>query len=158
MNEIQNWAVTLCAAGIGCSLLRMLCPKGAMSRVFGVLTAVLFFCCLLLPLQTVGQIAVGIFQTEADDTVPQELDETVKQQITSAVEQALLDDAKERLENDGVQVKRVAIVGDIDADGGIYIERVKVTFAKDDRERISLAATKLEQAWGRAVDVYYVDG
>ncbi len=150
--------MTLCAAGIGCSLLRMLCPKGSMGRVFGVLTAVMFLCCLLLPLQGIGRIAADIFQTETDAAISQELDETVIKQLMSAVEQALFDDATTRLEGDSVRVKKVTVIGDIDEHGSIYIERVKVTFHKDDRKHAPAAATKLERAWGRAVDVYYVDG
>ena len=34
MDGIKAWAIALCAAAVGCSLLHMLAPKGGMGRLF----------------------------------------------------------------------------------------------------------------------------
>ena len=156
MTAIQDWAAGLCTAGIGCSLLHLLCPAGAMRRVFGVLTAVFFFCCLLSPLSSAVTLASDLFVFPDEATVSRELSDTVNEQAQRVIEAALLRDATDRV-GETVQVREVAIIRDMSRSDGIYIERIRVTLSEQDRPVPSAVYATLEQAWGRMVEVYYAD-
>lgn len=156
MTAIQDWAAGLCTAGIGCSLLHSLCPAGAMRRVFGVLTAVFFFCCLLSPLTSVATLLSDVFAFSDDMTVSQELSDTVDEQVLQVLEATLLQDAKDRV-GETVQVKAVTIIRDMSRADDIYIERIRVTLSEQDRPVPSTVYATLENAWGRTVEVYYAD-
>ena len=157
MTGVQHWAVGLCMAGIGCTVLRMLCPAGATRRVFGVLTAVFFFCCLLSPLQALMSVAGDWFDFSVQTTVPTTLSETVNGQVEAVLEAALLRDAQVHFGQD-TAVERVSVVRDMSRTDSIYIERVQVYLAEDTHPVSPKAIAALERAWGITVEVYYTDG
>ena len=49
MDAVRSWAIALCAAAIGCTLLQILAPKDGMGRIFKLLIAAFFLCCLAAP-------------------------------------------------------------------------------------------------------------
>lgn len=155
MSYIRDWAAGLCVAGIGCSLLHLLCPAGAMRRVFSVLTAVFFFCCLLSPLQAVTSFAGELFSLPTQTDVPQALSEEVDEQIQQLLDSTLLADACSRV-GEQVTVKAVTAIRDKSCTDSIYIERVLVTLDKSDHPVPRAVYTTLEQAWGVTVEVQYV--
>lgn len=154
MNEVQDWAVGLCTAGIGCTLLHTLCPAGTMRRVFKVLTGVFFFCCLMSPLSALTELATDLFALPAHTAVPSALSETVDEQIQDLLDQALLQDAQARL-GDAVTVKDVSVKRDMSRTDSIYIECVRITLAQEDHALSHTVYPMLEQAWGIKVEVYY---
>ena len=155
MTTLQNWAAAMCSAGIGCALLHMLCPAGKMRRVFSVLTAVFFLCCLLVPLKTIVSMATEWFALPEETIVSEELTEEVNAQTEAVLADVLLADAMERL-GDTATVKKVAVVRDNTRADGIYIERVRITLGKEDRPAAQAVRATLEKAWGTVVEVYYV--
>lgn len=155
MTAIREWAVVLCTAGIACAFLRMLCPKGALRRTFGMLTALFFFCCLIAPLGTLGAQLGRVFGDVAAQEVPTALEEQTAEQVAAVLEQALVQDAAERLADYGVKVKKAEIVRDMTRLDSIYIERVRLTFAKADYPLDKTAVSTLERAWGMIVEVQY---
>ncbi len=155
MTQLQDWAVAMCSVGIGCALLHMLCPVGTMRRVFGVLTAVFFLCCLLTPLKTLVGMAVELFALPEQAEVSTVLTEEVNEQAEALIADVLLGDAKERV-GDMATVKKVTVCRDNTRADSIYIERVRVTLDREDRAVASAVRATLEQAWGTVVEVYYV--
>lgn len=158
MTAFTDWAVGLCAAGVACALLRMLCPEGAMNTAMRVITAMLFFCCLLSPLGILREVfADGFLRVDASAPPPlSALTERVDEQATAIIERVLLQDATERLET--MTIKRVEIVrASSNTPNGVAVERVKVVFDKEEHPLGSSAAAVLEQAWGVPVEVYYSD-
>lgn len=155
MSGLQDWAATLCTLAIGCSLLSMLCPAGRMRRVCGILTAVLFLCCLLSPLGSMLTFVKELFVLPENTQVSVELTDEVNEQARRILTEALLSDARERL-SETATVKKVAVYRDSSRTDSIYIERVRVTLDKQDRGAGAVVRAALEQAWGVAVEVYYV--
>ncbi len=155
MTELQDWAVGMCTVGIGCALLYMLCPVGVMRRVFGVLTAVFFLCCLLTPIRNVIGMASELFALPDDTEVPTALAEEVEEQAEMLIADALLRDATQRLGRT-VTIRKVTVCRDNTRTDSIYIERVRVTLDREDKEVASTVRATLEQAWGTVVEVYYV--
>jgi len=155
MTEIQGWAAAMCAIGIGCTLMSMLCPSGAVRRTFGTLTAVFFLCCLLTPIKTLIGQAVDLFAVREQTAVSRPLDETVNAQAQEVIAAALLRDAEQRL-SETATVKKVTVYRDNTRADSIYIERVRVTLSQEDRTVGATVRKALEQAWGTVVEVYYV--
>ena len=155
MSGFRDWAAAMCGVGIGCALLSMLCPDGRMRRVFGVLIAVFFLCCLLSPLKTLVGLATDLFALPEKSAVSQALTEEVAEQTTAILEQALFEDAV-RLVGDTVTLKKTVVCRDNSRSDSIYIERVRVTLSREDRVEAPSARMTLEKAWGVPVEVYYV--
>lgn len=155
MTMLQEWAAALCAAGLACAFLRMLCPKGSLRRTFGILTALFFFCCLIAPLSSLGTLVGEWFTPPTSVQTPTVLAQETEEQVVNVLEEALLADAQERLAAFAVQVKKVRIIRDTDRADSIYIERVSVTFDKADYPLDKGVANTLEQAWGVIVEVQY---
>lgn len=159
MTAFADWAAGLCAAGVACAILHMLCPDGALREALRVVTALLFFCCLLSPLGMLKEwLADGILTEEPGvSAVSVTLSERVEEQAITVIEDALLRDARGRLKD--MEIKRVEVVrGDGDEAVGISVDRVRVVFAKEAHPVSTVAVDTLEQAWGIPVEVYYSDG
>ena len=159
MTAFADWAAGLCAAGVACAILRLLCPEGVLNDTLRVVTALLFFCCLLSPLGMLREFLADGFSVAAasSSSVSRALDERVDKQAAAVIEDALLRDAVERLEN--VEVKRVEIVCvESDEAVGVTVERVRVVFAKEEHPLPVTVTATLERAWGVPVEVYYADG
>ena len=58
MDGIKAWAIALCAAAVGCSLLHMLAPKGGMGRLFKLIIAAFFLCCMIAPLMNLKSMTL----------------------------------------------------------------------------------------------------
>ncbi len=155
MTMLREWAVALCTVGIGCAFLRMLCPKGALRRTFGALTATAFLCCLITPLGSIGTLFRDSFDVAPSSQVPTALNEATQDRITMIIEDALVRDAAARLASFDVTVKKATVVRDTAQQDSIYIERVKLTFDKADHPLDGQAVAVLERAWGTVVEVQY---
>ncbi len=156
MEWIREWATGLCTAGIGCSLLHLLCPSGSMQKLFKTLTAVFFSICLLSPLQTLPRL----FENMSVEMSAQEPDETMAQktqeQITALMNEELAKQARQLTEPYGTTVEKVEIKRDTSRTDNIYIEQITVTVDKQDYPIEREVYTVLEQAFGTTVEVQYV--
>ena len=56
MNSITQWAAGLCVAAVGCTALQMLAPKGGLGKLFRLLIAAFFLCCMVSPLLSLKDI------------------------------------------------------------------------------------------------------
>ena len=157
MTAVQDWAAGLCVAGIGCTVLRMLCPAGATRRVFGVLTSVFFFCCFLSPLGAVLSMAGEVLNLSPQSQVPSMLSDTVNEQVEKVLESALLQEAQTYFGQE-ISVERIAVIRDMSRSESIYIERVRVTLNEHAHPASPHTIAALERAWGLPVEVYYTDG
>ena len=160
MTALGEWAMGLCAAGVACAVFDMLAPSGSMKRVSSLLTAVFFFCCLIGPLGEVIGDCREWFSAQATADVPVEtaLDDTAIKQVEQMLATSLQADAASRTASYGLTVKKVEVERDMSRSDSIYIERVRVVFAKDDQPVPDAAVNVLECAWSTPVEVYYTDG
>lgn len=124
MEAIKSWAVALCAAAVGCSLLHMVAPKNGMGRIFRLITAAFFLCSLLAPLMTLKHIR-PLAQLELPESVTADtLQERVNSQIERQINAALLRVTNETLKNYGTKAEKVEAKTDTSADGGICITQI----------------------------------
>ena len=155
MNVLRDWASAMCGIGIGCAILSSLCPAGRMRRTFGILTSVLYLCCMLSPVKTLVGLVTERFSLSEEASVSSELSEEVDAQAEAVLTQTLLGDAVERV-GETATVKKVTLCRDKTRTDRIYIERVRITLDREDMAVASAVRKTLEQAWGVPVEVYYV--
>ena len=56
MNSVSQWAAGLCVAAVGCTALQMLAPKGGLGKLFRLIIAAFFLCCMASPLLSLKDI------------------------------------------------------------------------------------------------------
>ena len=159
MTVLREWASGFCAAGIACALLSALCPKGAVRRAFGVLTALLMLCALLSPVRMLTEsFGKGTVSGLARQETPTDVSDTAMEQALTVIERAVYADAVERLGDASVTLKQVRVIRDMRDEACIYIQSVQLVFDKDDHPVDTSLVQRLSMAWGVPTEVYYEDG
>lgn len=124
MEGIGAWAAALCAAAVGCSLLHVLAPKNGMGKIFKLLLAAFFLCCLLAPLLNLKSLTSLQLPDLGGDAAGESLQDRVNEQVERQIDAALLRVANETLKNYGTKVEKVKAMTDTSEDGGICITQV----------------------------------
>ena len=124
MDAVKGWAAALCAVAIGCTLLQMLAPKGGMGKIFRMITAAFFLCCLVSPLlnlKSLLKLDLESLPTEIQsEMLENRLNEQVERQISAAVQRL----TETTLEGYGLSAEKIVTEMDTSEDGSIYIKRI----------------------------------
>ena len=124
MDAIRGWAIALCAAAVGCSLLHMLAPKNGMGKLFKMIIAAFFLCSLLAPLLSLKNVLRLDVQALPESVSADALQEQVNDQVVRQINAALLRVTNETLKNYGTQAEKVTASTDTSEDGGICITQI----------------------------------
>ena len=124
MDGIKAWAIALCAAAVGCSLLHMLAPKGGMGRLFKLIIAAFFLCCMIAPLMNLKSMTQLDIDALPEDVRSDVLQERVNGQVERQINAALLRVTNDTLKNYNTQAEKVVAKMDTSADGGICITQI----------------------------------
>lgn len=124
MDAVKGWAVALCAAAVGCSLLQLLAPKNGMGKIFRMILAAFFLCSLLAPLMSLKNLQALELPDLAQGVSADALQEQVNRQVERQINEALLQVTNDTLKNYGTQVKKVEAKTDTSEDGGICITQI----------------------------------
>lgn len=138
MEAVKAWAIALCAAAIGCSLLRLLAPQGGMGKLMKLLLAAFFLCCLLAPLLSARDLIGMPTETLPDSVSGEVLQQRVEEQFQRQMDAALLRVTNDTLKNYGTQAEKVEVRTDTSADGSICISSIVVYL---DKENLAYAIT-----------------
>ncbi len=138
MEQIQGWAAALCAVAVGCALLQMLAPPQGLGKVFRVLVAAFFLCCLVAPLLSFRSLGRLDLQGLPEEVEAEMLQERINDQIKRQIDSALLQIANQTLKNYGTQVEKVEALTDTSENGSICI--TKIVFYMD-KPNLSYAVT-----------------
>ena len=155
MTILREWAAGLCTAGIGCSLLHLLCPEGSWQRAFKMLTALFFFVCLLSPLLSLPPLIRSFVPDLAAGRPDDTLSQTTQEQVLALLERELTAKAAALLEPYDIVVKKAEAERDTLREDNIYIKRVTVTVDKQNHPVPREVYTVLEQAFETEVEVQY---
>ncbi|MBP3436064.1 MAG: hypothetical protein J6K62_07055 [Clostridia bacterium] len=130
MDGIRAWSAALCVAALGCSAVALLAPKNGTGKLFRLITATFFICCMLMPLLKVRSF-VSLDIGDLPPAVKAELlEDTVTRQLQTQVEETVIALAEEGLAARGITAKKITVTMDTSADGGIYIQQVTITVDK----------------------------
>ena len=147
MDAVRSWAIALCAAAIGCTLLQILAPKDGMGRIFKLLIAAFFLCCLAAPLLQIKNLTRLDFSGLPDEVASGVLQQRVNEQAVSQINAALEE------ERYGIEMEKIAVETDTSADGSIYIRQVVVSLDKKNANRAAEVRQILESRLGVDVTV-----
>lgn len=153
MDAVRDWAIGLCLAAVACTMLQMLGPKGGMGRIFKILIAAFFICCLCMPLLKLKSLE-NLTLPQLDGAVSSDqLQEQVNSQLSRQIDVSLKKVADETLENYGITAAKVAAETDTSEDGGIYITRITLYLDKQNIAKAIAAKQVMEQRLGTEVFV-----
>ena len=157
MGDIRHWAMALCAAAIGCTILKTLAPKGGTKRLFHMMIAAFFLCCMASPLLALRSISwsdLTVKEYAAPDTA---LSERVEEQMIRQIEATVLSLSRRYLKNYDITVEKVAVHTDTSADGRIYMTHVTLYLDKHSTAGTFTARQLMEQQLGVTVKVEVQD-
>ena len=127
MDAIREWAIGLCAAAIAVAAMQGLIPKKGSGTTFRVMLTAFFLCVFTAPLLTVQGIPKLNLSTLPGEVQNELLADTVDRQLRAQVSAAVEEIVDGVLSSYGVTAEKVETNTDIAADGGIYIDCVRVT-------------------------------
>lgn len=157
MNAVTGWAAALCTAAIGCTALHMLAPKGGLGRLFKLLTAAFFLCCMVSPLLQLKNISSLSLDILPEEVSAEALQERVNAQFERQVTAALEETARQTLQKYGIELAKVEIKMDTDENGGIYITKIILYLDKQNADGAIAAKQAMEQRLGVEVDIAVLD-
>ena len=152
MNAVTGWAAALCTAAIGCTALHMLAPKGGLGKLFKLLTAAFFLCCMVSPLLELKNISALSLEVLPEEISAQALQERVNAQFERQVTAALEHTARQTLEKYSIEPAKVDVNMDMDENGGIYITKIILYLDKQNAGGAIAAKQAMEQRLGVEVD------
>ena len=91
MDGIKGWAAALCVAAIGCALMQMLAPKDGLGKIFKLMLAAFFLCCMAMPLLELGSITSLHVDSLPGDVTNELLQEKVEDPDASIEKDEVMD-------------------------------------------------------------------
>ena len=153
MEELREWCVCVCFGAVGCCAAQLLVPSNGVGRLFRLLTATLFICCLTVPLLNMRADLSLNAAWLPQEVVAEELEERVNEQLCRQVEKTVTQLANECLAQRGIRAEKITVQTDISSEGSICIEQVVLVV---DKQNVSVALAVrdvLRQQLGAPVSV-----
>lgn len=157
MGDIRQWAAALCAAAIGCTILKALAPKGGAGRLFHMMIAAFCLCCMVSPLLSLRSLSLSDLPDVSSASPDSALSQRVEEQMADQMEAAVMSLCQRYLKNYNVTVEKVAVHTDTSADGRIYISHVTLYLDKQNAAGAWTARQLMEQQLGVTVEVEIQD-
>lgn len=158
MDAVKGWAAALCAVAIGCTLLQMLAPKDGMGKIFRMITAAFFLCCLVTPLLNLKSLTnLNLDSLPADirsEMLENRVNEQVERQIGAAVQKL----AEATLSSHNLSAEKIVTETDTSEDGSIYIKRIILYLDKQNMTQSLAVRQLMEQRLGLEVDIEAAEG
>lgn len=130
MDGIRAWSTAVCLAALGCAAVRLLAPKAGAGKLFHLITATFFLCCLISPLLDYRLLADWEVEDLPPAVVDEVLEETVTEQLHRQVKDTVTALAEEALAARRVTAKKIEVTTDSLESGGIYIQQITITVDK----------------------------
>ncbi len=157
MSAIQQWAAALCAAAIGCTMLKTLAPKTGTGRVFHLLLAAFCVCCMASPLLALRSLSLDDLPEVSADATHTALSAQVEQQMKQQMETAVASLCERYLKNYDITVQKVAVHMDTSDDGSIYMSHVTLYLDKQNAAGAFTARQLMQPQLGVTVEVEIQD-
>ena len=148
MEAVKGWAAALCVVAVGCTLLQFLAPKGGMGRIFRIMIAAFFICCLVSPLLSIKdltQLPLDMLPEEVQaDMLQERINEQLERQVAAAVEEIV----STGLENYHLKAEKIETITDTSEDGSIYMKQIILYLDKQSLSQSATVKQVLEQRLG----------
>lgn len=153
MGDIRQWAIALCAAAIGCTILKTLAPKGGTGRIMHIMIAAFFLCCMVSPLLSLRSLSLSDLPVTEYSQPDTALSERVEEQMIRQMEAAVSSLCERYLKNYDVSVEKVEVNTDTSQADGIYISHVTLYLDKQSYSKFFTVKQIMQQQLGVTVEV-----
>lgn len=151
MDAVKGWAATLCIVAVGCTLLQFFAPKGGMGRIFRIMIAAFFLCCLVSPLlsiKNITQLPLDLLPEDIEsDLLQNKVNEQLERQVSVAVESIV----NTALDNYHLKAEKIETKTDTSEDGSIYMKQIILYLDKQNLSKAATVKQVLEQRLGAPV-------
>ena len=132
MDELRNWAFSLCCAAAAGSLLSLLAPESSLGKVCRFAVKVFFLCCAVLPLRQIGGVLHILPEIQAETAFSaQEVIDVVTGQVEQSAAASIEQEVERCLAEEGIILKKVKADVHVDQDGSISINCIRVVLPPD---------------------------
>lgn len=145
MNEIRVWSITVCSAALGCTALRLLAPRSGSGKLFGLVTASFFLCCLVLPLTTLRELPAFELPESLPSKPNAALSEQVDRQLENSLKQTTAALVRQVLTARQLTADKIDVETEFSDTGGIYMKQVTVYLDKQSASAAAAVREVLEQ-------------
>lgn len=153
MESVRQWALALCIAAIACTIFQILAPKSGNGRLFRMMIAAFFLCCMLSPLRQWSDLPLPNIETEAFSSSESTLSAQVEEQLKQQAEATVASLCRRYLKNYDLTVEKVSVTTDTLENGDIYISCVTLYLDKQNASGAHTARQLMEQQLGIPVEV-----
>lgn len=127
MDGIRQWAIGLCLAALGGTILRRIAPEKGSGTVFRVLLSAFFILVFFSPFLTPFSLNFSSFsEAELPELSASLLEESVSRRLSETVKTAAAEVVNSVLSEQGISAQKVEVTTDMTSDKGIYIEQINV--------------------------------
>lgn len=154
METITSWALSVCGAAIGCSVVLMLAPKGGLGNLLRLAVSAVLLICIVRPLGEIISADDEWWKIPNIEAKSSELNDTVEEQLCMRVEQAVYDLCVSQY---GDAVEKVEAVTDISETDGIYMKHIRVYTKQDAAHKTTVIQQFLERETGLTVEMELYD-
>jgi len=128
MEEIRNWAFSVCTASICGAVMNIILPEGSTQKVFKSVFCVFFLCCIISPLLDANLFSEDILKSfEAEYKYDSGLESRLYESSAAAMEEDIKAKTNLILKEAGVNFSTISIKINILDGGGIEINEFSVT-------------------------------
>lgn len=153
MDGVRQWAVSVCAAAVVCTLLRQLFPDNRLGQQGRMLLPCLFLCVLLSPISGLfGGVKLPDF-TQENTVDSEQITARMRQQMVAQVNDTLLRMVNQSLSGYGWSAKKVVTDMDIGEDGSISMGQIILYVDEEVARRATAVQQVAEKRLGTAVEV-----
>lgn len=153
MNGIVRWAAALCTTAVGCAAVQILAPKKGIGKIFRMVLAAFFLCCMIAPLLSSKPVlnlgASGFKSQISADRIQAQVYRQFKQQVTAA----LFAKISQVFKNYDIALTKVDLNMDIADDQSIYITDVVLYLDSKSRTKAIAAKQLAEEILGVKVNI-----
>ena len=153
MEGVRQWAVSVCAAAVVCTLLRQLFPDNRLGQQGRMLLPCLFLCVLLSPISGLfSDVKLPDF-TQESAVDSEQITARMRQQMVAQVNDTLLRMVNQSLSGYGWSAKKVVTDMDIGEDGSISMGQIILYVDEEVARRATAVQQVAEKRLGTAVEV-----
>ena len=132
MNEIKNWAFSLCCASIGGAIFSLLLPDSSVGKVGQFSIRLFLLCCMVLPLQHLHETALILPEIQTQTAIRSENIQTVvTEKIKEQTAKTLIHTAESILEEHQLPYQKIEISINTGQDGSISIDCIRILLPSD---------------------------
>ena len=153
VDSLRQWAGAVCAAAVGCALLRQLFPENRLGEQGRMLLPCLFLCVLLSPISS-ALTGVKLPSFTAENAIDTEkITAQMQEQMQEQVNGTLLAMVNQSLDSYGWSAKKVVADMDIAEDGSIRMGQITL-YVDEEVARSATAVRQIaEKRLGATVEV-----